>query len=247
MRQTPVPSRRAFLQATATVAGGGLLAGCKSMDRMDDPVPAASLVEEDPGAPVEISPMEDLMREHGILRRVLLIYEDVARRLDADQAFPAAAIPDASGIIRSFIEDYHEKLEEEFVFPRFRQARRQEELVGTLIRQHREGRRLTDRMMRGGDRLDLKDPDGRRTMAGMLRQFIRMNAPHAAREDTVLFPLFRAIVSASEYDDLGEDFERKESALFGANGFEKMVDRVAAVEKSLGLEDLAQFTAHPSG
>jgi hypothetical protein len=28
----------------------------------------------------------------------------------------------------------------------------------------------------------------------------------------------------------------------GADGFEKMVDRVAGIEKSLGIYDLAQFT-----
>ena len=31
---------------------------------------------------------------------------------------------------------------------------------------------------------------------------------------------------------------------FGEEGFEKMVDRVAAIEKRLGIYDLAQFTPH---
>ena len=63
--------------------------------------------------------------------------------------------------------------------------------------------------------------------------------PHAAREDTVLFPALHGIVSAHEYDSLGEDFEKKEQQLFGADGFEKMVDRIAVIEKSLGIYDLA--------
>ena len=41
---------------------------------------------------------------------------------------------------------------------------------------------------------------------------------------------------------MGEDFEKKEHALFGEDGFEKMVDQVASIEKSLGIYDLAQFT-----
>ena len=38
----------------------------------------------------EVGPAEDLIREHGVLRRVLLIYEEGARRLDAgkDSAAP---------------------------------------------------------------------------------------------------------------------------------------------------------------
>ncbi len=31
----------------------------------------------------EVSPTEDLMREHGLLNRVLLIYDEIARRIDA--------------------------------------------------------------------------------------------------------------------------------------------------------------------
>ncbi len=88
----------------------------------------------------------------------------------------------------------------------------------------------------------LKSADDRRKLADSMRQFVRMYNPHEAREDTVLFPAFRKIVSKSEYDALGEDFEKKEHALFGKDGFETMVEKVAGIEKKLGIYDLAQFT-----
>ena len=69
-----------------------------------------------------------------------------------------------------------------------------------------------------------------------------MYAPHEAREDTVLFPALHEIMSAHEYGALGEDFEKKEHQLFGKEGFEGMVDRIAAIEKELGIYDLRQFT-----
>lgn len=59
---------------------------------------------------------------------------------------------------------------------------------------------------------------------------------------TVVFPAIRKIVSAHEYAALGEDFEKKEHRLFGEDGFEKMVDRVAAIEKRLGIYELSKFT-----
>jgi hypothetical protein len=52
-------------------------------------------------------------------------------------------------------------------------------------------------------------------------------------------------VSAHEFDSLGEDFEKKEDELFGEDGFFKVVDRVAEIEKQLGIYDLAQFTPKP--
>jgi hypothetical protein len=69
-----------------------------------------------------------------------------------------------------------------------------------------------------------------------------MYNPHEAREDTVLFPAFRKIVSSHEYDSIGEVFEKKEHELFGEDGFYVIVDKVAAIEKKLGIYDLAQFT-----
>jgi hypothetical protein len=69
-----------------------------------------------------------------------------------------------------------------------------------------------------------------------------MYAPHEAREDTVLFPALHDVFSKSEYDALGEDFEKKEHQLFGDEGFEKMVDQVATIEKGLDIYDLRRFT-----
>jgi hypothetical protein len=41
---------------------------------------------------------------------------------------------------------------------------------------------------------------------------------------------------------LGEDFEKKEHELFGQDGFESVVEKVADLEKKLGIYDLNQFT-----
>jgi hypothetical protein len=72
----------------------------------------------------------------------------------------------------------------------------------------------------------LKNDSERAQLIASIQQFIRMYNPHEAREDTVLFPAFRKIVSPHEFDSLGEDFEKKEDELFGEDGFEKVVDRV---------------------
>lgn len=230
-------TRRGFLLAGAATGGGLVMAM----------VPAAAEAKE--GNPrkdeatteEKVSPAEDLMREHGVLRRILLIYGEYLRRLRANEDLPPNALADAAGIVRSFVEDYHEKLEEDHLFPRFKKAGKLVDLVDVLVEQHRAGRRLTDTVLRLST-TSLKSDEDRRTLSRTLRSFARMYNPHAAREDTVLFPALHGIVSAEEYDDLGEDFEKKEQQLFGAEGFEKTVDRVAAIEKSLGIYDLGQFT-----
>ena len=230
----PPSSRRHFLQH-ASIASAGLL------------VPTIA-VPQKPSSPVkpkdaeDISPAEDLMREHGVLNRILLIYDDHVRMLTARQTFDGSVLVSAADIVRHFVEDYHEKLEEEFLFPRFRKAGKLVNLVDTLLTQHKAGRQLTAQIRELASTATLKYVSDSDKLAEALRAFLRMYRPHEAREDTVLFPAFRSIVSAHEYAALGDDFEKKEDELFGDEGFFKVVDQVAVLEKKLGIYDLAQFT-----
>ena len=230
--------RRIMLWSIA--AGGAVLVPPVALASADQD---KDKVKKDESKPEEnVSPAEDLMREHGVLKRILLVYGEAIRRIDANQDLSPEPIADAANIIRTFVEDYHEKLEENFLFPRFRKANTLTDLVDVLLQQHQGGRKLTEVTIRYATNSALKNADEKRQLADSMRQFIRMYNPHEAREDTVLFPAFRKIVSAHEYDALGEDFEKKEHELFGEDGFEKMVDRVSTIEKTLGIYDLAQFT-----
>jgi hemerythrin-like domain-containing protein len=192
----------------------------------------------------EVSPNEDLMREHGVLKRVLLIYREIIRRIDAKQEYPPNVVLAAAKLIRTFIEDYHEKLEEDYLFPRFRKANQHIQLVNTLYTQHQKGRILTGITIQLATNSVAKDDAAKEKLKNSLYEFVRMYEPHEAREDTVLFPAFRKIVSKHEFDALGEEFERKENELFHGDGFEKNVEAVAKLEKQLGIYDLAQFTPH---
>jgi hemerythrin-like domain-containing protein len=227
------PSRRSFLTSAMPAGGAVLFSG--------NQVIIAQEGKKQGGGEEGVSTNEDLMREHGILKRVLLAYEEIIRRIHARQDFPPQAVLNGATIIRKFIEEYHEKLEEDHLFPRFRQAGKLVDLVTVLYAQHQAGRRVTERIM---DRANgsLKSDDDRSRLAADLEAFNRMYAPHEAREDTVLFPMLHKIVSAQEYDALGEQFEKIERKTFGGDGFDIYVDKVAALEKQLGIHDLAKFT-----
>jgi len=191
----------------------------------------------------EISPVEDLMREHGILDRILLIYQEIIARLKTGKEFPPSSLSQGCTIIRRFIEDYHEKLEEDYLFPCFEKADKFVDLVSVLRLQHQLGRQLTDNILNMATQASLNDPENKKKLLESLHLFIRMYRPHKATEDTVLFPAVRSIVSPQTFDELGDTFETKERDLFGENGFENVVGRVAKLEKSLGIYDLSQFNA----
>jgi hemerythrin-like domain-containing protein len=189
----------------------------------------------------EVTPPEDLMREHGVLDRLLLVYEAGLRKFASHEDFDPAVITGAAEIVRDFIENYHEESEEHAVFPRFRKAGKMVPLVDTLLTQHKAGRRVTESILQAAP-ASRKDGDEQRRLVTSIQSFIRMYRPHAAREDTDLFPLLRTLVSANEYDAMAEDFEKKEHQLFGDDGFEMMTKRVANLEQQIGIDDLAKFT-----
>lgn len=76
---------------------------------------------------------KDLMREHGVLDRLLLVYEEGLRRLDSQQDFDPAVLRSAAQLIRRFIGDCHERLEARSLFPRFQQAGTLVDLVNVLL------------------------------------------------------------------------------------------------------------------
>jgi hemerythrin-like domain-containing protein len=238
----PDATRRNFLQQTS-IAGASLLlpvvAAAQDKTAPDNAKPKEDKSKGDEG----ISPAEDLMREHGVLNRILLIYDEHLRLLSAKKTFDGSVLASAADIVKHFVEEYHEKLEEEFLFPRFRKAGKLVALVETLQAQHKAGRETTAKIreLAGVATLKYVSSDSEK-LADALREFLRMYRPHEAREDTVVFPAFRSIVSAHEYDALGDDFEKKEDELFGDEGFFKVVDQVAQLEKKVGIYELTQFT-----
>src|SRR5947209_3308286 len=227
--------RRHFLAATATLGISTL--GCEAVGRADEKK------TDRKGEPQEeVGAAEDLMREHGVLNRILLIYEEGLRRLRAKDDVPPEVFHKPATLVRTFVEDYHEKLEENFIFPEFEKQKKLVELVKVLREQHQAGRRVTDVILRNAAADQFRKEDARTQLMRSCTAFIRMYRPHEAREDTVLFPALHKIVPAKRLKELGEQFEKEEDRLFGEEGFEKTVEQVAAVEKQLSIYDLSEFT-----
>jgi hemerythrin-like domain-containing protein len=223
-------SRRQLL-----TAGVGGVAGLVLTGAVQPPKTATKPIGDE-----GVGPGEDLMREHGVLNRILLIYDEGVRRIGAHQPMAADALHSAAAIIKRFLEDYHEKLEEEHLFPRFEKAGKLADLVGVLRKQHQAGRQLTAGILEATTAAP--SDAAASALAEKLRLFAHMYRPHEAREDTVLFPAFRDLVSKEEYERLGEAFEGQETKVLGEKGYERIVEEVAQIERKLGIYELASFT-----
>ena len=230
----PDPSRRAAFAALG-VAGAGLVLT----------LPGCAKPADKPGAEPDVSATEDLMREHGILRRLLVLYRETALLIRAQpKTLDLAALGQAAELFRNFGENYHEKgLEEAHVFPMVLKAGgKAAGLIDTLISQHARGRQINDfitaRVKTGtlGDAIP---------MAVALETFARMYEIHAALEDTVVFQAWKTSLGAKGLAEWSDKFEDIEHATFHGDGFDIALDQVAAIEQRLGMADLARYTAPP--
>src|SRR5438445_124108 len=107
----------------------------------------STAAKENPGNEPEVTATEDLMREHGVLRRALLIFQEVVPKLRQNAAsVDAASLQQAAKLFRTFGEDYHERmLEEQHIFPLIRkQSKAMSVYADILIEQHNRGREITD-------------------------------------------------------------------------------------------------------
>lgn len=185
---------------------------------------------------------EDLMKEHGVLNRCLLIYEEGIHRLNAGRDVPPEVFLHTAQLVKKFVEEYHEKNEENHIFPVFARARKLVDLVETLKTQHKAGRVVTGEIIRLSQPDAFRDEGNRKKVVAACQSFIRMYRPHEAREDTVLFPALRTILPPAQVEALGERMEEAEHKVLGDEGFERSVAQVAVLEKQLGIYDLKQFT-----
>jgi len=231
-------SRRLALSGVAGAVSGAtlLLAGC------------AKPGGKDAGGD-EVSATEDLMREHGVLRRILVVYRESAAALRTPRAaLDAAALAQAASLFRTFGEDYHErKLEEQHIFPAVRKAGGEAAgLVATLLAQHDRGREITAFIQAKCAGGKIATGDGE-PLARALETFARMYEAHTAYEDTVVFQAWKKTLSKTRLAEVGDEFEDIERETFKGDGFDMAIDEVARIEQRLGLHDLGRFTAPAAG
>jgi hemerythrin-like domain-containing protein len=243
-------TRREFLHVSAIVGAGLVLTNCAGggntapSNGHAKTEPPAKPDEKEKGG--DVTATEDLMREHGVLRRALLVYTATAARLRANASnVPPDALQKTAKLFRAFGEEYHEKkLEEQFIFPAVKRAGGAAGLLpDVLVVQHDRGREITEYILAVTSEAKIGGNAGE--LAKALEAFVLMYEHHAAREDTVIFPAWKQTMTADQLDEMGERFEEIEHEQFGEDGYEDAVKQIADIEGSLGLTDISQFTAPP--
>jgi hemerythrin-like domain-containing protein len=195
----------------------------------------------------EVTATEDLMREHGVIRRALLVYAEITDKLRRNPgSLNTAALHQTAQLFRSFGEDYHERmLEEQHIFPVVRKMKSEAaKYPDILVVQHHRGREITDYILAVTNAPKISAQHGE-PLARALEGMVRMYENHAAREDTIVFPAWKENFTNKQLDDLSEQFEEIERKMFGEDGFEDAEKKIGSIETVFGFADISQFTPPP--
>ena len=148
-------------------------------------------------------------------------------------------------MFRDFGENYHEKmLEEEHIFPVVRKGGgKPAKLTEILLAQHRAAARSPAICWLYQEwKIATANAE---SLARSLEAFVLMYRNHAAREDTIVFPAWKTHFTNKQLDELSDQFEDIEHKMFGKDGFDDAVEKISAIETTLGYADLANSRRPP--
>lgn len=193
-----------------------------------------------------ISLGDDLMREHGLMNRLILLYKESANSVrqndDARDVLKSTA-----KIMLEFIHEFHEENEENAVYPLFNDDKKLHRITRIMEEQHDVGKLITQQILDTVEVGSAPDSATASRLTEMISQFQQMYIPHAAQEDTLLWPAVQEMKGDAAYMKMGTELEEKENERFGEEYFDKLVSRVERMENKLGIDNLAKFTAQVEG
>jgi hemerythrin-like domain-containing protein len=233
-RQMRVEQRRVLLQAVAGAVGSTAMLKAA----------VSAVVPARPELPPVIEPTEELMHQHGVLRRIARLFGLAADRLAAGDSLPRSSVLGAAALFREFGTNHHErKLEEGYVFPDLQRLdSRWESVTQVLIDQHRRGEEILDFVMSVVDRqpLSREDVDA---LAQSLRGFKQMHEYHTAVEESALFPTWKSIAGQQHYLQVQQAFSTIARDNYGREGIAGAAKQIASLEQAMGAPELADMTA----
>lgn len=191
------------------------------------------------------TPTLDLLYEHSLLNRYLMNYDKCADLLDTNnininKEMVVKIVYSIALFIRKFIEDYHEKNEEKYIFPLVDKygSSYHKKIVKILINEHHKGRKITTKILNLSSKFDLTNIS---TISSLIRIFSNMYRLHENNEDLIIYRFISLKIPNDIKYKITEYQESSESKIFGNNAFNKFITTAIELEKFLNILTEQQF------
>jgi hemerythrin-like domain-containing protein len=155
------------------------------------------------------SPTQMLEDEHLVIAKVVGAAPVLADRLEAGQLVDVETLLDVVEFMRIFADKCHHGKEEELLFPALanKGVPMQGCPVGALTAEHIRGRSLVKELADAAEAYKGGDSAARGAVVKSLRGIAALYPNHIWKEDYLLFPLTKKVLSMEEQQSLCRQFE----------------------------------------
>jgi hemerythrin-like domain-containing protein len=181
-----------------------------------------------------LEPIEELMDEHRVIERVLGIIEIAADLLDDDESVDPELFVDIVDFLSTFADKCHHSKEEKHLFAKMQECGVSGEVgpIAVMLREHQDGRAHVKKMAELS-RKELTDAN-KGAMAKAARSYVELLSQHIMKEDNVLYPMARQILSGDDMKELEKAFAEVEEKIMGPGVHEKFHHKIEEWEKKYG-------------
>jgi hemerythrin-like domain-containing protein len=155
------------------------------------------------------------IEEHALIRRMISVLEVLGSDLKEGRPRAVASLREAITFVRGFSDKCHHGKEERILFPLL--AAKNQTMarmpVRILTSEHDAGRTLIAKLEAALDRLEAGDADDFAEPAEALTLYTTMLRKHIDKEEDIVFPLAKTMISDEEASALVEQFEAVEEEL----------------------------------
>jgi len=177
---------------------------------------------------------EQLRSEHEGIKLMLQILEKVSRKLESEEDVVAEHLEKIIEFFRVFADKCHHGKEEDLLFPAMEAAGvpRESGPIGVMLLEHDKGRGYTKGMADAVAKYKAGDRKAAPVIASNARNYIALLTDHIEKENSVLFPMADAHLSAEKQESMLEEFEKVEIEKIGVGKheeFHQLLDKLSAI------------------
>ena len=181
--------------------------------------------------------IEQLIREHDLILRMLEALEQAVTRLETGKAVPPEVFLKAVDFIQNFADRYHHAKEEDILFKRMAEKGVPVEggPIGVMLHEHNLGRQYRQALEQGARKLEQGNREAVALIVENARGYIQLLQQHILKENNVLYPMAENLIPPEIMEKMAEAFIRAGKEVIDENveeHYRKVVEEVESAVKS---------------
>jgi hemerythrin-like domain-containing protein len=165
-----------------------------------------------------------LRQEHEAILKMIGAAEEVARRLERNEAVRQEMLANILEFFRVFADQCHHFKEEELLFPLLESKGlpREGGPTGVMLAEHEQGRQLIREMSAAVEAYSTNVSEAGLRWAQAAKGYAALLGGHIFKENNVLFRIAEQMLTPAEQATLAEGFEKLEVEKMGAGTHERL-------------------------